>query len=364
MKKIRIIVLFVYCFCFTGCRVSFTPKREPRFKQQVVSKFITNDYNPSLDILFIVDDSGSMAFAQKLLAKNANLFIGEFLEVEAIDYHIAVTSSSFAKRPHNGGNYIDEKTLEEIIKPVYGGRLVRCDDLAETLGYDYSNYVDRGTPKADQCFSEMMNVGTRGNDFEHFFDIPTLVFSKSMLQDRHSSFYRPEAHLAVFIITSAYDNSDFTSKEAYDFLLKLKEGHVGKIHYAAGVIISEVHEYGCKKEPPYYESPPKIMELVKLFGPRGYLFNLCRFNYGKNLSEFASHLVDFVLTFSLDYPPDLNSLEVHYHHKGGIQVVPKGPDGWIYDVKNNAIHLSRDIQLDGIGGKFNIKYELFHVSEI
>ncbi len=354
-KKLRIVVLFLYCFYLTGCQKSI-PKKS-RFGPKVVNKVATSHYNPAVDILFIIDNTGSMRPIQKLLAKNASLFIDEFLDVEFVDYHIAVTNSSLTK--DSDGSHMDKEELEKkLYETSYGGQLVRCDGLAEEKKYNYSNYVDRNTPGVEECLSEMMDVGVTGDDSEHFIDIPSLVFSKA----ENSSFYRSWAHLAVFVITDAFDHSGASPYRAYDFLLNLKKGDERKIHYAAGIIAFEVPGYKCSREPPRF--PSKIMKMVEFSGPRGYWFNLCRFNYGKSLSEFAAHLVDSASTIPLDDLPDLDTLEVRYNYKGGSQVIPMGPDGWTYDMENNAIRLSRNIHLDRVGGEFNVKYEWLYVSEL
>ena len=376
MSKIskETIIIFFYCFCFMGCQADPSFKKTPRFKEQIVNRSVTNSYNPSVDILFIVDDSESMSSVQELLAKNTHLFMNQFLDVEFIDYHIGVTTSSITKKdPRSKPSYMDKKIFDRLFKTVYGGYLAECDDLARERKHHYSNYVERNTQEVDKCLGEMMNVGIIGNDLEHFFDIPALVLSGKMLIEKNFNFYRPEAHLAVFVITDADDQSGFTPKDSYEFLLSLKKGDERKIHYAAGIVAFQRPEYGCDRDRDRgsrrrsqgrdQDFPPKIMEMVKLFDHRGYWFNLCQFNYGKNLSEFASHLVDSVLAIPLNYLPNMGTIEVRYDYEGESQLIPNGLDGWTYDTESNAIHLSRDIQVGQMGGKFNIQYEWLYLPE-
>lgn len=51
-------------------------------------------FNRALDILFVVDDSGSMAEHQDNLSKNVKLFTQGIVNNQILDYHIGVTSSS------------------------------------------------------------------------------------------------------------------------------------------------------------------------------------------------------------------------------------------------------------------------------
>ena len=222
--KLKFLLSFLYCF--VACQVDPSPKKQPRIKKQIINKSVTDTHKPFVDILFIIDDSVSMDEKQNILAKNAELFINQFFNTEFIDYHIGVTTSSVSET--------------ESVAP--DGKLNRCNNLAEKEKYNYSNYVHRKTPDADLCLKEMMKVGTRGSTLEHFLNIPSLTFSKT---STHSlNFYRPDAHLAVFVITDEGDHSSMTAQEAYQFLLDFK-GDKRKIYYAAGIITFAIPDYDC-----------------------------------------------------------------------------------------------------------------------
>ena len=371
--SIKVFIIFFYGFCFTGCQVDHGFKKHIRPENQILNT-IGSTYNPSIDILFIIDDSPSMAEIQDLLSKNAELFIDQFLNTEFLDYHIAVTSSSPRPPTSPAGVYNFFNTDPELIflssssspskSKAFMGSLSRCSGLAKRQKRKYLNYVDRTTPKAHECLKEMMRLEGGATD-EHFLDIPGMALPGSKPLPNRPVFYRPEAHLAVFIITDAHDQSNLTPEESYQFLLDLKKGDESKIHYAAGIITFQMLQYRCDVDDPFKQNklPLKLMKMVELFDSRGYLFSLCQFNYGKSLAEFASHLVDSVLIFPFDRLPDVNTIEVRYESKKGSQLVPNDANGWIYDVEDNAIHLSRNIKLDKSGGKFKINYDPMYIPE-
>ena len=279
---------------------------------------------------------------QNFMAKNAELFINQFLNTEFIDYHIGVTTSS----------------VSDNISVAPDGKLNYCGKLTKEKKYNPFNYVHRKTPDADLCLKEMMKVGVLGSVTERFLNIPSLTFSKT---PTHSlDFYRPDAHLAVFVITDTKDQSNMSPQKAYQFLLDLKKGDEKKIHYAAGIVTFEMPDQGCIQDDGF---PSKLIEMTKLFGPRGYYFNLCQFDYGKDLAHFASHLIKSVSTIHLDRLPDFPSIEVYYEYKNGIQKIPNGPMGWSYNAEKNAIELSRNIQPEEEGGQFGIKYEPLYTPE-
>ena len=364
LKTAKFIIIFFY-FIIAGCQADPSPKKYPVIVQKkTINKPVTNSYNPSVDILFIIDNSASMGGVQKLLSKNAQLFINEFLETEFIDYHIAVTNSSAGLAEGEYG----EVPVQQLMKKygfdhyVSDGELAICRKLAEKSGYNYPNYVDRNTPRAGECLKEMMKVGTNSPTGEFFFNIPILTLSKEGFK-KNSSFYRPDAHLAVFIITDSFNQSHMTSEDFYQFLLDLKGGDEKKIHYAAGVVTFAVRQYTCYEEDNKY--PTSFIKAAKLFGKQGYVFNLCRFDFGRELAYFANHLVDSALVIPLDHMPVMDSIEVYYNYKGDSQLVSNGPEGWSYNAKNNVIHLSRDIRLKkGGDGKFDVKYKMFYTPEL
>ena len=121
------------------------------------------------------------------------------------------------------------------------------------------------------------------------------------------------------------------------------------------------------------EPPKKLIEMMDLFGDNGYQLDLCKSDYGRDLAYLSMHLVESVLTVSLNDLPDISSIEVCYSDKDsrqrarnfcdGGQMIPNGPNGWTYDIKKNAIHFSQNIQLDNTNGQFDIQYTPFYTDE-
>ena len=340
----RYFILFVFFFSFITC--GFNPRLKKIPRPVKVVRNVESTYNPAVDILFIIDDSVSMKGEQELLAKNAEMFISYFLNVGFIDYHIGITTSSHKDKasvaPH--------------------GKLNRCRELEKRYkNKNYFNYVDKKTYKVEECLAEMMKVGTAGDITEHFLSIPRMVFSGPVFKDYNTDFYRPSAHLAIFVITDAIDQSKVRPEDAYKFLVDLKDGAEQKLHYAIGTIVFKMPY--CSLDAINQGATKNLKKMVSFFGPRGYEFNLCQSNYGEDLAQFAIHLVESVLTIPLDDLPDISSIEVYYEYAEGVQNIPNGPRGWAYDPDNNTINLSKDVQLEGEEGKFQVKFQPLYVPE-
>ena len=358
----------LFFFCLLACQADPSPKKVPLLKRQVINKSVNDNYKPFLDILFIIDDSGSMDSVKNLLAQNADQFVNEFLKTDFIDYHIAVSPAG-------------EKGREN--KAVF----IPCKNVAdENKNYNYKNYVDKKTPKSVECLREMLitDVG-RSLATETFLEVIVDTFENLKSKPRFNSrrkkrrtkgepFYRPSAHLAIIVITDTDEQSDTSPDFAYDYLVDLKYGEENKLHYIAGVVTFPQSQNDCEAESdavPGGALPGKLLEMKDYFGPRGYVFNLCQFDYGEKLAQIANRLIDSVLTVPLDQTPDIDSIEVSYKFPNGRkQMVPNDSvTGWTYDSEINAIRLSRKIQLNSYGddssedGEFNIQYKNYYELE-
>jgi len=324
--------LLAFCaLLILSCSVDPSTYKLPYPDKQFVDKSGTiSSYNPEVDILFIIDDSGSMSSYQKLLSENADLFIKQFLNAKFIDYHIGVTVNTpwFS---NDGGN----------LKRVGGYR-----------------YVDRKTQNGESILTQLMTVGTTGNGTEKFLNVPPLTFSEIKMKAANKGFYRENAHLVIFVLTDTYDQSDVEPEEAYEFILNLKKGNEQKIHYAGALVT--ILKFNCKGENKK-KIPEKLIRMIDLFQSRGHLFNICKSNYGKDLARMAENIVDAVSTVYLDNLPDVRTMEVWY----GKQRIPNQKEGgWTYDYSLNAIHLSPEINIQGEAGKkIIIRYEEIYKPE-
>ena len=360
--------IWMVCFYLLGCEAKPGQKEIPRLEKKMISQVVEDHHNPKVDILFIVDDSPSMGDYQERLKMNASLFINRFLDVDFIDYHIGVTTPS-VKNLYSGNSsqFVSPFVTPTLPSSSYdssynGGMLV--EGVSEQDGSKY-HYVDKNNLSGDQLLSDMMGVGKGGSGVETFLNIPEIAFSDKMYETQNNGFLRPGAHLAIFVITDTDDQSGILPQQAYEYLLNLKGGDERKLHYAAAVVFME--RENCEFDPTGSQSstPDLLMEMVELFGDRGYSFDLCKSNYGEDLARIARSIVFSILTINLDDLPDISSIRVcsrddtskerEFCEKG--QEIFSGPDGWSYDIERNTIHLSPNIVLDDrLSGRFDIQF--------
>ena len=315
------------CFCLLGCQVKPGERKVPLPDKEVISQSVNGIYTPAVDILFIIDDSGSMGKYQRRLMENARSFVDYFFNRNVVDYHISVTTSSTS-----------------------------LGKLSVKKREDGISYISRTTSNGGQLLSDMMDVGTGGDGYEKFLNIPELTFLKDS-----RGFLRSEAHLAIFVITDTDDQSNVFPQRAYQYLLDLKGGDQKKLYYATALIIEKRED--CKSLENM--TPFKLMEMVDLFGDHGHSFDLCDSDYGKELAKVAHSIVSSILTIDLDDLPDVTSIRICYREvtfrerefcETGQEIL-NGSDGWVYDIERNVIHLSPNIVLNNrLDGSFDVQY--------
>jgi hypothetical protein len=272
-------------------------------------------FNRAVDILFVVDDSGSMGEHQTNLSKNVKLFTQGIVSNQILDYHIAVTSSNMDSEPYQP-------------RPGYGWK----GELNGTV-----KYVSRTTPNGQLELERNLLIGTEGSGTEVFFTPVQAALTAPLLGGVNQGFYRQDAYLAVIFLTDSDDQSQFAASDFYRFLVNLKGGDASKI-ISYGVYIPTA-DRACNRsgEP----GPKKLEEFFQL--AKAQTLGLCDADYGMKLVELGADLVRRVASvLYLSRPPQPESIYVTF----GAQVIPNDPiKGWVYDPSRNALVFGDEINL-------------------
>lgn len=143
------------------------------------------DYAPRpVDILWVVDNSGSMQTSQDQLAANFAAFISDF-QTKGYDFRIAVgTSDAYSARHYNNNNRAKFKTGS-------GGDNTNTPVIIPT------------TPNLIDVFQKNVRVGITGSGDERPLDSMRMLLSNPL----NATFPRPGAYLAVVVVT---DEEDYT----------------------------------------------------------------------------------------------------------------------------------------------------------
>ncbi|MBX2993866.1 MAG: VWA domain-containing protein [Bdellovibrionaceae bacterium] len=286
----------------------------------------TEVFDPQVDILFVVDDSGSMSTHQTNLIRNIDRFLAAFTKRANIDYHIGVVNTSM-----DGG---------------WSGSPC-CGRLMGT-----PTFVERSTPNLIQVLSRALRVGTNGSATEKVFDPIRAALSAPLVTGENAGFYRPNAHLAVVFITDAEDQSSMSAQDMFDFMLSLKGRKEKFIGY--GVVVP-TGVNNCSRDE---GNPTKIESFLGMMPNAGKnVFSLCDPQFGDRISTIADDLVRFIgNVIYLSRPPIPETIQVSF----GSQIIPQDyKKGWIFDPARNALILGDEIEwsVQPNGTKVNVYYE-------
>lgn len=325
--------MILFCFLISCSPESSKLLARPDLTKLNVTK--TDDYfvlDPKLDILFVVDDSGSMAGHQANLSANIDRFVKVFFQRVTIDYHVGVISTT--SDPDSSG-------------PKCCGRLV-----GKPL------FIDRDTPNGTKNLAGRLVLGTGGSGREKMFDPVVEALTEPNISTINQGFLRPDAHLAIIFITDAEDQSQNTSvSEFYDLLMKIK-GKREKILAYGAIIPSGQSQSGCGRDE--MDTPPQLIEqfLALTVNKGKNIFNLCAADFGDNLAQVAEDLAAQVSnTIYLNRAPIPNTIKVKF---GTQEILNDTETGWTFDANLNAIYLGNKLALDpnqALGTKIRVDFK-------
>ncbi|MGF1509981.1 MAG: vWA domain-containing protein [Myxococcota bacterium] len=218
------------------------------------------------DILFVVDNSGSMAEEQANLARNFFAFIDELTE-EGGDYRIGVVTTDQGPRQNgSGGNFCStpgnitectglsfQEHLTDFPFANQGTNPDQCQTTSIDFGCFRSDAVDEGvividesttTPVARQeviaQFSRNVQVGTCGSGVERGLEAMTSALAQT--NGCNTGFLRDEANLVVVIVSDEPDSSfgslDGDFEPYIEALEVAKNGDLSRVRVA--VIVGSV----------------------------------------------------------------------------------------------------------------------------
>lgn len=158
---------------------------------------------PVVDVLFVVDNSSSMANEQQALQNNFPAFIDYFAN-SGLDYHIGMVST-------------------DVQRPDHSGKL--------RVFQDY-RFIDNETPNPANIFQGMTStLGVLSGSEESGRAAAYTALELIVDTPRNEGFLRPEAELHIIFVSDTFDNSSANPVTRNEFLswaanLKVRPGLV------------------------------------------------------------------------------------------------------------------------------------------
>lgn len=344
------------------------------------------EFNPKVDILFVVDNSASMRDHQDRLSKNIDRFVTAFSKNGLIDYHIGVVTVTDQVRQKPGSpNFYPAGQLRPLKTPGQAPVSkvnANCTSTDVIVGLQAATpgFITRETPDGLNVLSESLKVGVQcledgGPEYEELFRPVELALSEEMREGPNKGFYRDDAHLVVIVVSDAApSNLEITPGELAAQLRQLKNFNSSKVStHAIGI-----HpDYTCPVDPslkgPDGESlyPERLQQFVSETGGR--LLSLCPvlkaedsdgknkidpIPWGDKLAEIGNEIRRRTVgrEIRLNSIPELATIKVTY---GSQDITPDRPQkrGWRYNEKANSIIIDGDVALNPEpGAEINVKF--------
>lgn len=325
------LLLSLSVIVFAGLTYSCSPASDKLIAQPIVDygkidvKSDSVSATPVVDLLFIVDNSGSMSTHQRNLAANVDIFLNAFSKM-SVDYHIGVISTDM------------DKSQGELIEACVGYDM--WGDCNKTSGY---KYITNTTPNALKYLKDMILIGTDGSATEAVFDPMAKALSVDFLKPGgiNQGFLRDNAYFAVIFITDAEDQSEINNaKMMFDMLIDKKEKKRNVLSYG---IIVPTGDKTCPRDDS--KTPLEIESFLGMTINAGKnIMSLCDYQFGQKLADFTKDMSKYLTgTIKLNRVPVVATIRVFF---GTQEIKPGIRDGWYYDPKENTITIGDDVVMD------------------
>lgn len=281
----------------------------------------TSNLNNKLDILFVIDNSGSMAEEQANLAANFNAFINDFIS-NGYDFHIGVTVTDAWRAP-----FVGTPSLAKFRdgNPTHSGVFI----------------ITPTTPNIVNTFNLNAHEGTNGNADERAFQSFTTALNSSL----NSGFRRADAYLAVIIVSDEddfswsggttlnhnYNSPNIHTVQSYVDWLDVYTQSTGALR-RYGVSTITVSTQACLNAQASGIMGTRYMQLANLTD--GVIGDICSPSFGNDLDMIQQHIAELSTQFFLSREPVPASIVVRVN---GAVVPQSATNGWTYNAQAISI---------------------------
>jgi hypothetical protein len=262
-----------------------------------------------LDIVWIIDNSGSMADEQDALGSNFSAFIDEFITKD-VDFKMAITTT-------------------DVSSSYKKGRMVNGSDLKLT-----SAMAKRNEYQFKDDFMNLVRVGTNGSGNEK-----GLEASEGFMQKYASSFLRQDAYLAVVLLSDEEDQSPNMVSDYTNYLKSFKsEAGLVKFYTIADINKTTQKSSGITVGAERYKLASNQTA--------GVIANI-RDDFYQSLTSMGDSILNLLDSFALGFEPVPASLKVYVN--GNLS------SDYTYDATSRSIKFNPN-HLPAVGSVIKVYY--------
>jgi len=257
---------------------------------------------PSVDVLWVVDNSCSMYEEQTALTNNFDAFIEYFID-SGLDWHVGVVSTDMDDTSHRGK-----------LRTANGVR-----------------YIDENVANPVSTFRSMAQMGTSGS-YNEQGRAATYTALETLRNGYNAGFYRDAASLSVVLISDEDDysgNNPVSRTEFINWLLNLK-------------ISPDMVNFSSIVGPPgscstAAEEGTDYIAVTSAVG--GIMWSICSSDWATVLDELGMQAAGLKREFFLSQLPVISTIEVWVVFEGVTYTFDEGScdDCYTYNAARNSV---------------------------
>lgn len=250
----------------------------PDLEDPIRTDVVVQHTKPKVDVLWVIDDSGSMDLEQRKLTESFDAFMA-FFEDSGLDWHIGVTTTDTSV---TGPGKRGELRLG-------GGLRYLTDEVSDPVGR----------------FRELALVGISGSGDERGLQAAQLALTDPLRSTQNSGFYRDDAALHVIVISDEDDQShpDPTQSEFVSWMRALKASPEDASFSAITGPLS-----GCSSPDGLAFGAPRYLATVEATG--GLFASICSDDWVPLLEDLGLRASGLQTVYHLQEVPVVETIEV------------------------------------------------------
>lgn len=273
----------------------------------------------NIDVLLVIDNSGSMNSIQQNVIKNSKIFLEQFSKQPYINWKIGLISTDKAEAPYLGFDTPFDWTLIDYRDPTSLDRTV-------------STFQDA-----------VSNLGTNGDPSEYvFYNVKRINDLYNGKTPARPSFLRQNSHFVVIMITDEKEqsNEDFGAAYEVPAFVKTMSGYIAgnKILRFYGAL-NRKDLQGCNSPGDYDTYAGSQYEAI-INMTKGFNISACVDDFGTELAKIGKDIASLVglPSLLLKQRPIADTIKVYYKDR----LLPPGSKEnggiWFYEESTNTIN--------------------------
>jgi hypothetical protein len=287
--------------------------------------------NNKIDVLWVVDNSGSMDPLQQNLVNNFSAFMSKF-QTKGFDFQMAITTSDAYLA---SAAYYNQPALARFRDGANGA----------STGV---HVINAQTPNALQTFVTNATQGSNGSGDERVFQ-SLLDTLKSPL---NPGFVRPGAFLAVVILSDEDDFTDYNRAEGagadhdytsqtlmqVDTVISQLDTMTNSTAANRNYNVSAITVLDNQCQSSHAAAAPSTVVGTRYIDlankTKGILGSVCDQSYAQALDFIQQRIVELTTQFKLDRQPKISTIQVIVN---GVAMPNDASNGWTYVADSNSV---------------------------